>query len=134
VGDFLRKTNRVVRSKGGEQDITASIAMAIIEQKMDRHMEMCYIFASERKWAFSDEWLSCLLNNRALFREPGLVLKLLETVMEVSTIDRAVSEPQIKQVFDLILECYTHLSLPDKNKVLSGVLLSWGRKGLSEKL
>lgn len=134
VGDFLRKTNRAVRSTGGGQDIAASIAMAIIEQKMDRHVEMCYIFASERRWAFSDEWLSCLLDNRALFREPGLVLKLLETVMEVGTIDRAVSKPQIKQVVDLILECYTHLSLPDKNKVLSGVLCSWGRKGLSEKL
>ncbi|XP_068833902.1 gem-associated protein 4 [Capricornis sumatraensis] len=134
VGDFLRKTNRVVRSTGGGQDITASIAMAVIAQKMDRHVEMCSIFASERRWAFSDEWLSCLLDNRALFQEPGLVLKLLETVMEVGTIDRAVSKPQIKQVVDLILECYTHLSLPDKNKVLSGVLRSWGRKGLSEKL
>nr|XP_015103541.1 gem-associated protein 4 isoform X2 [Vicugna pacos]XP_031541229.1 gem-associated protein 4 isoform X2 [Vicugna pacos] len=134
VGDFLRNTNRVLENKGPEKDITASIAMAIIEQKMDRHMEMCYIFASERKWAFSDEWLACLANNRALFREPGLVLKLLETVMDVGTSDWAVPEPQIKQVIGLILECYTHLSLPDKNKVLSGVLLSWGRKGLSEKL
>ncbi|EQB78286.1 component of gems 4 [Camelus ferus] len=134
VGDFLRNTNRVLENKGPEKDITASIAMAIIEQKMDRHMEMCYIFASEKKWAFSDEWLACLANNRALFQEPGLVLKLLETVMDVGTNDWAVPEPQIKQVIGLILECYAHLSLPDKNKVLSGVLLSWGRKGLSEKL
>ncbi|XP_011358196.1 gem-associated protein 4 [Pteropus vampyrus] len=133
VGDFLRKTNRVL-NKGLEKDITASIAMAVIEQKMDRHMEMCYIFASEKKWAFSDEWLACLVNNQALFREPDLVLKLLETVMEVSTSDRAIPRSQIKQVIDLILECYADLSLPDKNKVLSGVLLSWGRKGLSEQL
>ncbi|XP_007935621.1 gem-associated protein 4 [Orycteropus afer afer] len=134
VKDFLRKTSRVLKNKGLEKDITASIAMAIIEQKMDRHMEMCYVFASEKKWAFSDEWLACLINNRALFREPGLVLKLLETVMDVSTSDRAVPESQVKQVVDLILECYADLSLPDKNKVLSGVLDSWGRKGLSEKL
>ncbi|XP_077021551.1 gem-associated protein 4 isoform X1 [Tamandua tetradactyla] len=134
VKDFLRKTNSVLKTKGFEKDITASIAMAIIEQKMDRHMEMCYIFASEKKWAFSDEWLACLVNNRSLFQEPGLVLKLLETVMEVSTSDRAIPESQIKQVVGLILECYGDLSLPDKNKVLSGVLLSWGRKGLSEKL
>lgn len=134
VGDFLRKTNGVLKNKGFEKDITASIAMAIIEQKMDRHMEMCYIFAAEKKWAFSDEWLACLVNNQALFQEPNLVLKLLETVMEVSTIDRPVSESQIKQVINLVLGCYADLSLPDKNKVLSGVLLSWGRKGLSEKL
>ncbi|XP_037348248.1 gem-associated protein 4 isoform X1 [Talpa occidentalis] len=134
VGDFLRKTNRALKNKGFEKDITASIAMAIIEQKMDRHMEMCYIFAAEKKWAFSDEWLACLVNNQALFQEPNLVLKLLETVMEVSTTDRAISESHIKQVIGLILECYAALSLPDKNKVLSGVLLSWGRKGLSEKL
>uniref|UniRef100_A0A8D1TSD9 Gem-associated protein 4 n=2 Tax=Sus scrofa TaxID=9823 RepID=A0A8D1TSD9_PIG len=134
VGAFLKSTNRVLGKKGFEKDIAASIAMAIIEQKMDRHMEMCYIFASERKWAFSDAWLACLVNNRALFREPGLVLKLLETVTDVSTADGAVPEAQVKQVIALTLECYAHLSLPDKNKVLSGVLLSWGRKGLSEKL
>ncbi|KAF0871343.1 GEMI4 protein, partial [Crocuta crocuta] len=134
VGDFLKKTNRVLKNKGFEKDITASIAMAIIEQKMDRHMEMCYIFASEKKWAFSDEWLACLVNNRALFQEPDLVLKLLETVMEVTVSDRAIPESQIKQVISLVLECYADLSLPDKNKVLSGTLLSWGRKGLSEKL
>lgn len=134
VEDFLRKTNRVLKNKGFEKDITASIAMAIIEQKMDRHMEMCYIFASEKKWAFSDQWLACLVNNWALFREPDLVLKLLETVMEVTATDRAIPESQIKQVIGLILECYADLSLPDKNKVLSGTLLSWGRKGLSENL
>nr|XP_019595042.1 PREDICTED: gem-associated protein 4 isoform X2 [Rhinolophus sinicus] len=133
VGDFLRKTNKVL-NKGLEKDLTASIAMAIIEQKMDRHMEMCYIFASEKKWAFSDEWLGCLVHNQALFQDPDLVLKLLETVVEVSTTDRAIPKSQIKQVIDLILGCYADLSLPDKNKVLSGVLLSWGRKGLSEKL
>ncbi|KAK2509717.1 hypothetical protein MC885_019978 [Smutsia gigantea] len=134
VADFLMKANGVLKNKGSEKDIAASIAMTIIEQKMERHMEMCYIFASEKRWAFSDEWLACLANNRALFREPDLVLKLLETVMEVSTTERAISESQIKQVIDLILECYSDLSLPDKNKVLSGVLLSWGRKGLSQKL
>ncbi|XP_032472305.1 gem-associated protein 4 isoform X2 [Phocoena sinus] len=134
VGDFLKDTNRVLKNKGFEKDITASIAMAIIEQKLDRHMEMCYIFASERKWAFSDEWLACLASSRAVFQEPGLVLELLEAVVDVSAADGAVPRPQIKQVIDLILECHAHLSLPDKNKVLSGVLLSWGRKGLSEKL
>nr|XP_035958326.1 gem-associated protein 4-like [Halichoerus grypus] len=133
VGDFLRKTTKVLKNKGFEKDITASIAMAIIEQQLDRHMEMCYIFASE-KWAFSDEWLACLVNNWALFREPDLVLKLLETVMEVTMTDRAIPESQIRQVISLILDCYADLSLPDKNKVLSGTLLSWGQKGLSDKL
>ncbi|KAI6050566.1 gem-associated protein 4 [Marmota monax] len=135
VKDFLRKTSRVLNKKGfKDEDITASIAMAIIEQKMDRHMEMCYIFASEKKWAFSDEWVGCLVNNRALFQEPDLVLRLLETVMEVSMTERVIPQSQIKQVIILILECYADLSLPDKNKVLSGVLHCWGRKGLSERL
>nr|XP_026244658.1 gem-associated protein 4 [Urocitellus parryii] len=135
VKDFLRKTSKVLNKKGlKDEDITASIAMAIIEQKMDRHMEMCYIFASEKKWAFSDEWVACLVNNRALFQEPDLVLRLLETVMEVSMTERVIPQSQIKQVIILILECYADLSLPDKNKVLSGVLHCWGRKGLSERL
>lgn len=133
VADFLRKTARALNNKGFEKDITAAIAMAIIEQKMDRHMEICYIFASEKKWAFSDEWLACLVNNQALFQEPELILKLLETVMEVSRADRVIPEFQVKQVITLILECYASLSLSDKNKVLSEVLSSWGWKGLSEK-
>ncbi|XP_075847723.1 gem-associated protein 4 [Microtus pennsylvanicus] len=133
VRDFLRKTSKVLNDKGLE-DITASIAMAIIEQKMDRHMEMCYIFASEKKWAFSDEWVACLVNNRSLFREPDLVLSLLETVMEVINSNRVIPQSQIKQVICLTLECYAELSLPDKNKVLSGVLHCWGPKGLSDRL
>nr|XP_051680529.1 gem-associated protein 4 isoform X1 [Oryctolagus cuniculus] len=133
VQGFLRKTSRVPKDKGSEA-IMASIAMAIIEQKMERHMEMCYVFAAEKKWAFSDEWVACLANNRALFREPGLILRLLETVVEVTASNRIIPESQMKQVIHLILECYADLSLPDKNKVLSGVLHSWGRKGLSEKL
>ncbi|GAB1296474.1 Gem (Nuclear organelle) associated protein 4 [Apodemus speciosus] len=133
VRDFLRKTSRMLNDRGPE-DITASIAMAIIEQKMDRHMEMCYIFASEKKWAFSDEWVACLVNNRSLFREPDLVLSLLETVMEVITSNRVIPQTQIKQVICLTLECYEDLSLPDKNKVLSGVLHYLGPKGLSDRL
>jgi gem associated protein 4 len=133
VKDFLRKTSRVLNNKNFD-NITASIAMAIIEQKMDRHLEVCYIFASEKKWAFSDKWIACLANNRSLFRDPDLVLRLLETVMEVSTTDKAIPQSQIKQVISLILECYADLSLPDKNKVLSGVLHCWGRKGLTERL
>lgn len=133
VRDFLRKTSRTLNNKGLE-DITASIAMAIIEQKMDRHMEMCYIFASEKKWAFSDEWVACLVNNRSLFREPDLVLSLLETVVEVINSNRVIPQNHIKQVICLILECYEDLSLPDKNKVLSGVLHYLGPKGLSDRL
>ncbi|XP_010371783.2 gem-associated protein 4 [Rhinopithecus roxellana] len=133
VRDFLRKTSTVLKNRALE-DITASIAMAVIQQKMDRHMEVCYIFASEKKWAFSEEWVACLGSNRALFREPDLVLRLLETVIDVSTTDRAVPESQIRQVIHLVLECYEDLSLPDKNKVLAGILHSWGREGLSEKL
>ncbi|KAM5273480.1 gem-associated protein 4 [Ctenodactylus gundi] len=133
VKDFLGKTSKVLNNKDFG-DITASIAMVIIEQKMDRHVEMCYIFASEKKWAFTDEWVACLFNNRALFREPDLVLRLLETVVEVRITDKAIPQSQIKQVINLILECYADLSLPDKNKVLLGVLQCWGRKGLSEGL
>ncbi|XP_068945812.1 gem-associated protein 4 [Petaurus breviceps papuanus] len=133
VKNFLRKTNMSLKGKSSE-DITAAIAMAIIGQKMDRHMEMCYIFASEKNWAFSAEWLDCLVKNKALFREPDLVLKLLETVMTVNTLGREVPEAQAQEVTSLILDCYSDLSLLDKNKVLSGILSSWGWKGLSEKL
>ncbi|XP_030041721.1 gem-associated protein 4 isoform X2 [Microcaecilia unicolor] len=115
----------------GRHDIVASIAVIIIKDRMVRYKEMCSLFASQRSWAFSTDWVDCLDENRVLFQEPELVFKLLETIMS-STFPDDMSE--IKRTAEIILNCFNELSLPDKNRVLSGVLSTVGRKGLSQRL
>ncbi|XP_053941166.1 gem-associated protein 4 [Cuculus canorus] len=129
--DFLKEICTTLKSKDLDTSLVSSVAMTVIEQKLGRHKEMCSIFASEKTWAFSKEWVDCLVENKALFQEPELVLKLLETLMNfaMSRQDEEARELQM-QVTQAIVECYTELSLPDKNNVLSGVLASWGGAGL----
>ncbi|NXS98423.1 GEMI4 protein, partial [Jacana jacana] len=130
--DFLQETSASLKGKDSDSSLVSSVAMTIIEQKLDRHVEVCSIFASEKTWAFSKGWVDCLVKNKALFQKPELVLKLLETLVNfaVSRQDKEAQELQM-QVTKAVVECYTELLLTDKNKVISGVLMSWGGPGLS---
>ncbi|NWV13944.1 GEMI4 protein, partial [Ptilonorhynchus violaceus] len=131
--DFLRDTSAILKDL--DTSLVSSVAMAIIAQRLDRHVDACSVFASEKTWACSKAWVECLVKNRALFQKPELVLKLLETLVNFSTShhDKEARELQV-QVTKAIVESYTELSLTDKNKVISGVLASWGGPGLSQSL
>ncbi|NXA66314.1 GEMI4 protein, partial [Mohoua ochrocephala] len=131
--DFLGDTGAVL--KGLDTSLVSSVAMAIIAQRLDRHVDTCSVFASEKTWAFSKAWVECLEKNKALFQSPELVLKLLETLVDFATShqDKEARELQV-QVTKAIVECYTELSLADKNQVISGVLSAWGGQGLSQSL
>ncbi|NXA50901.1 GEMI4 protein, partial [Nothocercus julius] len=132
IEHFLEKISTNLKSRDSDTSLVSSVAMMIIERKLDRHLEMCSIFASEHTWAFSKDWVECLVKNKALFQKPELVLKLLETVVNFTASSQDSEDQELqKQVTKAILECYTELSLTDKNKVLSGVLASWGGPGLS---
>ncbi|XP_059685504.1 gem-associated protein 4 [Gavia stellata] len=130
--DFLQEISASLKIKDLDTSLVSSVAMIIIEQKWDRHVEMCSVFASEKTWAFSKDWVDCLVKNKALFQKPELVLKLLETLVNFATFhqDKEAQELQMR-VTKAIVECYTELLLTDKNKVISGVLASWGGSGLS---
>lgn len=129
--DFLRDTSAVLKDL--DTSLVSSVAMAIIAQRLDRHVDTCSVFASEKTWAFSKAWVECLVKNKVLFQNTELVLKLLETLVNfaMSHHDKEAQELQM-QVTKAIVECYTELSLSDKNKVISGVLASWGAQGLSQ--
>ncbi|XP_009571800.1 PREDICTED: gem-associated protein 4 [Fulmarus glacialis] len=130
--DFLKEISASLKSKNLDTSLLSSVVMTIIEQKLDRYEEMCSVFASEKTWAFSKDWVDCLVENKALFQKPELVLKLLEMLVKFAMFrqDKEARELQM-QVTKAIVECYTELSLTDKNKVISGVLASWGGPGLS---
>ncbi|NXS06028.1 GEMI4 protein, partial [Oxylabes madagascariensis] len=129
--DFLRDSSAVLKDL--DTSLVPSVAMAVIAQRLDRHVDTCSVFASEKSWAFSKAWVECLVKNKALFQSPELVLKLLETLVSFATShhDEEAQELQV-QVTKAIVECYTELSLSDKNKVISGVLASWGGPGVSQ--
>uniref|UniRef100_A0A8D2PIG5 Gem nuclear organelle associated protein 4 n=1 Tax=Zosterops lateralis melanops TaxID=1220523 RepID=A0A8D2PIG5_ZOSLA len=129
--DFLRDTTAILKDL--DTSLVSSVAMAVIEQRLDRHVDTCSVFASEKTWAFSNAWVECLVKNKALFQTPELILELLETLVSFATShhDKEAQELQV-QVTEAIVECYTELSLSDKNKVISGVLASWGGPGLSQ--
>ncbi|NWV23860.1 GEMI4 protein, partial [Origma solitaria] len=131
--DFLRDSSAVLKDL--DTSLVSSVAMAIIAQRLDRHGDTCSVFASEKTWAFSKAWVECLVKNKALFQKPELVLKLLETLVNFATScqDEEARELQ-RQGTKAIMECYTELSLTDKNKMISGVLASWGGPGLSQNL
>ncbi|XP_066058067.1 gem-associated protein 4 [Chamaea fasciata] len=131
--DFLRDTSAVLKDL--DTSLLSSVAMAIIAQRLERHVDTCSVFASEKTWAFSKAWVECLVKNKALFQTPELVLELLETLVNFATShhDQEARELQV-QVTEAIVECYAELSLSDKNQVISGVLASWGGPGLSHKV
>ncbi|NXW61052.1 GEMI4 protein, partial [Eurystomus gularis] len=130
--DFLKEINANPTNKDLDTSLVSSVAMTIIEQRLDRHVEVCSIFASEKTWAFSKDWVHCLVKNKPLFQKPELVLQLVEMLMSfaVSRQDKEAQELQT-QVTKAIVECYMDLPLTDKNKVISGVLASWGGRGLA---
>ncbi|NXI64269.1 GEMI4 protein, partial [Anseranas semipalmata] len=132
IDDFLQEISTSQKSKDLDTSLASSVAMTIIEQKLHRHVEMCSVFVSEETWAFSKGWVGCFVKNKDLFQKPELVLKLLQTLVNfaISCQDREAQEMQT-QVTKAVVECYSELSLVDKNKVISGVLASWGGPGLS---
>lgn len=136
IAIFLEKANSELRGKNSDSNLMASVAMVIIEKKLDRHVEMCSVFASEKAWTFTQDWVACLVRNKELFQTPELVLKLLETAGATSgpLVNSNKSQDLQMKGAKAILECYMQLSLLDKNKVISGILVTWGRRGLSETL
>ncbi|XP_067866608.1 gem-associated protein 4 [Heterodontus francisci] len=107
-----------------------SVALIIIDARMKRYAEICKIFASSPGWAFSEDgWLDCLERNRDIFQDTDLVLRLVGTLNDVSSCN--INEAsKVKRLMNVVLDCLSALSIPDKNKALLGVLSSYGSKGL----
>ncbi|XP_018421813.1 PREDICTED: gem-associated protein 4 [Nanorana parkeri] len=114
-----------------DMDTMAVVAMNIIKDKLERYEEVCFDFASEVTWVFTNNWFNCLNKNKERFRDAGLIFKLLETV------DKAVSEQsnennkQNEKCASIVLDLYCELPLENMNDVLMKVLCKWGMKGLS---
>ncbi|XP_069768106.1 vacuolar protein sorting-associated protein 53 homolog isoform X1 [Narcine bancroftii] len=110
--------------------VKMSVALTIIDSRMERYEEMCEIVASTPSWAFSESgWLNCLEKNRDIFQSTDLVLKLARTLKDGSTCT-ATELSKVKRLKSVVLDCLSALSISDKNNALLGVLSAYGGKGL----
>ncbi|XP_068124704.1 gem-associated protein 4 [Hyperolius riggenbachi] len=120
-----------IKSTTNDADVMAAVAMNIIDNRMDRYEEVCFFFASEIAWAFTEKWFNCLIASKDLFREPDLIFKLLETVDVATSKQSNLNIKQIKKCSTVILDLYCELPLGKMNDVLIKVLSKWGKDGLS---
>ncbi|XP_053563346.1 gem-associated protein 4 [Bombina bombina] len=135
ITSLQEKTVNVQLKRSTDDSTTiATVAMSIIENKMDRYKEVCSLFASEVSWAFSEDWINCLKRNKAHFQEPDLIFKLLETVSKATSLQSNVSIEQKQNATNFILNLFAELSLSEMDNVLQRVLSSWGKKGLSQSM
>ncbi|KAM9320079.1 gem-associated protein 4 [Gastrophryne carolinensis] len=132
ISSLHRKTALAqVTCTKSDTDMMAAVAMNIIQEKLDRYKEVCYIFASEIAWAFTNNWYDCLKKSRDLFREPDLVFSLLETVEKAASQQSTLNIKHVEKCAGVILDLYSELPLDQINDVLMRVLCKWGKKGLS---
>lgn len=110
--------------------VKMSVAFAIINNRMERHAEVCEIFASTPGWAFAESgWLNCLERNGEVFRSTDVVLKLAGILKDRSSCT-ATAQSEVKRFKNVVLDCLSALPLLDKNKALLGVLHAYGGQGL----
>ncbi|XP_014347692.1 gem-associated protein 4 [Latimeria chalumnae] len=133
LSGFLERISSLVPA---ERDVHLMpfIVMTILNEKLERYMEICSLFASESSWAFSiDGWLDCLERNKNDFQAPTLILKLVDTLTTKISSSPKMERSKINKAKEIVLECFSGLSLSDKNVALLGVLSTYGERGLSAK-
>ncbi|XP_067864417.1 gem-associated protein 4 [Heptranchias perlo] len=127
VGSYMPLDDDATTNK-----VKLSVALTIIDGRMERYAEICKIFASSPDWALSEDgWLDCLERNRDIFQDTDLVLRLVATLRAKSSCSINSNEAgKVKRLKNVVLDCLSALSIADKNKALLGVLSSYGSKGL----
>ncbi|XP_061072834.1 gem-associated protein 4 [Conger conger] len=108
----------------------AHVAVAVIDQRLDRYQDIVCVFASELNWALSgNEWINCLKRNKDAFLHKDLVLKLISVLVAKCQMNTDIV--QCKLLKEIILDVFSELPLPGKNESLAAVLGSWGNGGLN---
>eukprot|EP00062_Callorhinchus_milii_P015354 gi/632965507/ref/XP_007898926.1/ PREDICTED: gem-associated protein 4 [Callorhinchus milii] len=129
---FVQRVNSLVLlDDAARHQVEFPLAVTTIEGRMERYTEICEIFASNANWAFcEDGWLNCLERNRDVFQSTDLVLRLVTVLMAKSCHIANPTKAPKTRLKNVILSCFSALSISDKNKVISGVLSSYGSQGL----
>lgn len=106
----------------------ANISMTILDHHLEGFEGLPGLFASKLSQDLSEaEWIQCLKRNACVFQTKDLLMMLISTLTAKCQSDADVQH--CRKLKDVIVDIFSHLSLPDKNATLSE-LLSISRKGL----
>lgn len=109
------------------------VAVAIIDQRLERYQDIAHLFASEVNWALSsNKWIGCLKRNKDAFLHKDLLLKLVSIL--VANCQTSTDTVQCKMLKEIILDIFSGLPPQGKNEALAAVLGSWGKSGLNGSL
>ncbi|CAM4553347.1 unnamed protein product [Leuciscus chuanchicus] len=106
----------------------ANISMTILDHHLEGFEGLPGLFASKLSQNVNEaEWIQCLERNVCMFQTKDLLMTLISTLTAKCQSDADVQS--CRKLKDIIVDIFSHLSLPDKNATLSE-LLSISRKGL----
>ncbi|KAM9469447.1 gem-associated protein 4 [Clarias gariepinus] len=106
----------------------ATVAITIIDGNLKGFEDLPKLFASRLSQTLSDtEWLSCLERNKGVFVKKDLVMALVSSLISKCQSDADIKH--CKKLKDIVVEIFSQLPLPDKNAILSEILIL-SKKGL----
>uniref|UniRef100_A0A671KUM0 Gem (nuclear organelle) associated protein 4 n=1 Tax=Sinocyclocheilus anshuiensis TaxID=1608454 RepID=A0A671KUM0_9TELE len=106
----------------------ANISITILDHHLEGFEGLPGLLASKLSQNFSEmEWIHCLERNGSAFQTKELLMTLISKLTAKCQSDADVQH--CKKLKDVIVNIFSHLSLPEKNATLSE-MLSISRKGL----
>lgn len=106
----------------------ASIAMAIIDHRLQGFQEFPQLFVAELSWSLDgNEWISCLERNKTVFKQRELVMKLVSTLTAKCQTDESVQN--CRRLKDVVVDLFCELPTSDKNDTLVE-MINLSKKGL----
>ncbi|KAJ7990281.1 hypothetical protein DPEC_G00298690 [Dallia pectoralis] len=110
----------------------ASVALTIIDHRLDGFQDFTMLFATDLSWSLVDEeWISCLERNKSSFQQKDIVMKLVSTLTAKCQTD--VDVGQCRKLRDTIVDIFSELPLAEKNATLAE-MLTCSRRGLQGSL
>ncbi|KAL2096455.1 hypothetical protein ACEWY4_008603 [Coilia grayii] len=100
---------------------TASIAVAIIDHRLEGFQLFAPLFVAELSWALdSSVWISCLERNKTVFKQREHLMKLVSVLIAKCQTDEDIQN--CRRLKDLVVELFCELPMSDKNDTLIDVI------------
>ncbi|XP_063060422.1 gem-associated protein 4 [Engraulis encrasicolus] len=123
ISEFL-----IVNEPTKKSSEMASIAMAVIDNRLEGFQLFAPLFVAEFSWALDgSEWISCLERNKTVFKQRELLMKLVSILIAKCQTDEDTQH--CKRLKDLLVVLFCELSMSDKNDAL-GDMIKLSTKGL----
>ncbi|KAL6104994.1 gemin4 [Pungitius sinensis] len=103
-------------------DLSARVAAAVVDHRLDGYQDVALLFASERTWAARDVlWTDCLERNQAAFQRLDALLQVTSALEDKLRGDGA-DAAQCRRLTKVAADVFSALSLKDRNAALAAAL------------